>query len=468
MRHTAGSERGLTELSRALPSGAVITDRDVCESYGRDESEATGVCPEAVVRVRSTEQLQAVMRVAHRHEVSVTARGGGTGRAGGAVPERPGWVLAFEGWKTIEEVHTDDAVAVVRPGVVLGDLHAAVEDEGLFYPPDANSWASCTLGGNIATNSGGPRAFKYGVTGHYVLGLEVVTADGTRLDVGKRTKKGVTGYDLTSLLVGSEGTLALTTRATLHLVPKPEALRTMVVFLAHEDAIALAVSACLRERVQPRCVELLGAIPLEVLREHKVIDVPADARALLLVEIDGDDVALDPQMERLGNRWLESGALDVLVAKHADDRERLWTVRRQMSRLLRQRAAHKLSEDVVVPRSRLGELLRRCREISEEHAIVMPSYGHAGDGNLHVNFLWDTPDEKVRVGDAIDALLRSVVAMQGTLSGEHGIGALKREHLPLEQSPALIALQEQIKTRFDPRGILNPGKIFPRRGHGAC
>ena len=462
------SERATLELERALPSGAVVTDRDVRAAYAGDESEVAPVVPDAVVRVRSTAEVAAVMRVASAHRVPVTPRAGGTGRTGGAVPVMGGWVLAFERFDRIEEIDRGDAVAVVQPGAVLGDLHAAVEAEGLFYPPDPNSWASCTIGGNVAENAGGPRAFKYGVTRDFVLGLEVVLADGTVLELGRRTKKGVTGYDLTGLVVGSEGTLALVTRATLHLVPKPEALRTMLVFLPDEDRIAAAVSACLRERIVPRCVELLDAITLDVLREENVVPIPKGAAALLLVELDGEDASLDAELERLGGALDDAGAIEIVVAKHSGDREKLWEVRREMSRTLRRRAKHKLSEDVVVPRSRLGDLLRRCREISERHRIVMPTYGHAGDGNLHVNFLWDTADERPRVDAAIEALLRATIEMRGTLSGEHGIGVLKLPYLGLEQSEQLIDVQRGIKAQLDPLGILNPGKIFAPGGHGAC
>ncbi|RZO58666.1 MAG: FAD-binding protein, partial [Sandaracinaceae bacterium] len=262
----AASERATLALERSLPSGAVCLDRDVREAHARDESETEPTLPDAVIRVSSTEQVAAVMRAAHAHQVPVTPRAAGTGRTGGAVPLRGGWVMSFEGFRGIDEIHRGDGVAVVRPGLVLADLHAAVEAEGLFYPPDPNSLASCTLGGNIAENAGGPRGFKYGVTGDYVLGLEAVMADGTVLELGRRTKKGVTGYDLTRLIVGSEGTLALVTRATLHLVPKPEALRTMVVFLPSAEHVAPVVSACPGQRVVPRCVELLDAITLEVLR----------------------------------------------------------------------------------------------------------------------------------------------------------------------------------------------------------
>lgn len=384
------------------------------------------------------------------------------------MPVTGGWVLSFEAFDRLLDVDVDDTVAVVEPGVVLGDLHRAVEAEGLFYPPDPNSLSSCALGGNIAENAGGPRAFKYGVTRDYVLGLEVVLPDGTVLELGRRTKKGVTGYDLTSLIVGSEGTLALVTRATLHLIPKPEAVRTMLVFLPGEDAAGHAVKACLRERVVPRCAELLDSITLSVLREEKAVPIPPAARGLLLVEIDGEDEHLDERLEQLGDALDRAGAVELLVAKHAGDRERLWAVRREMSRALRRRTKNKLSEDVVVPRSKVGALLHRCREISERHHITMPTYGHAGDGNLHVNFLWDTPEERPRVDVAIEELFRAVIEMRGTLSGEHGIGALKAPYLALEQSTELIALQRGIKERFDPHGILNPGKIFPRSGHGAC
>jgi len=459
--------RALIALDRALPSGAVITDPDVCAAHARDESEAEPEPPEAVVRVSSTDQVAAALRVANAHGVPVTPRAAGSGRSGGAVPLFGGWVMSFERFDGIDELHRGDAVCVVRPGTILGDVHAAVEAEGLFYPPDPNSAAYCTIGGNLAENAGGPRAFKYGVTRDYVLGLEVVLADGRVLSVGRRTKKGVTGYDLAALMVGSEGTLAMITSATLHLIPKPEVVRTMAVHLGDEAAVADAVSACLRARVVPRCVEVMDATTLGLLRDAGVPTPPA-TRALLIVEVDGEAAQADVDLERLGNALCDAGALDVSVAKHGGDRERLWSARREMSRSLRTLAANKLSEDVVVPRSQLAALLAKVRAISEAHAIRMPAYGHAGDGNLHVNLLWDTDDEKPRVDAAIRALFEAVVALGGTLSGEHGIGALKAPYLGLEQSEAQIGVQRELKRTLDPKGILNPGKIFGRAGHGGC
>lgn len=464
-------DAALSEIDRALPSGAVITDPDVRETYAHDESETPPCVPDAVVRARTTADVVAVMRAASAHRVPVTPRAGGTGRTGGAVPVAGGLVLAFEGMDRILEIDRDDLVAVVEPGVVTGVLHDTVQAQGLFYPPDPNSLESCRLGGNVAENAGGPRAFKYGVTREYVLGLEVVTADGTVLELGKRTVKGVTGYDLAALVVGSEGTLAVVTRATLGLLPAPERVVTMLVLLPDMAAVGRAVSAATTSRVVPRCVELLDEHTVALVRPNVAVTIPPEARAMLLVELDGDERATDAELERCGTAFAEAGAIDVLVARHGGDRDKLWAARRELSHALRRTAKYKLSEDVVVPRSQIGTLIDRARAISERTGIRMPTYGHAGDGNLHVNFLWDDPAERPTVEKAIEALFRDVVALRGTLSGEHGIGVLKAPYLPLEQSPDLIALQERIKDLFDPNHILNPGKIFPadaRRFHRAC
>jgi glycolate oxidase len=392
--------------------------------------------PDAVIRVRGTRDVVAVMRAASRHRIPVTPRGGGTGRTGGAVPVFGGIVLAFDRMIDVKGIEQGDLLAVVEPGVVTGVLHETVERDGLFYPPDPNSLGTCTIGGNVAENAGGPRAFRYGVTREYVLGMECVTADGTVLKLGKRTVKGVTGYDLCALVVGSEGTLAIVTEVTLKLIPKPEAVRTMLVMLADEAAVERAVSAAVRRGVVPRCVELLDSETIDVLRPDAAIPIPERARAMLVVERDG-----------------------------------LWSARREMARSLRQRAKFKISEDVVVPRSKIAALLIRSREIAAREGLRTATYGHAGDGNLHVNYLWDDESQEPAMHRAVKSLFESVVEMGGTLSGEHGIGVLKAPYLGLEQSPELIALQERVKQLFDPKGVLNPGKIFPsavRGFHGAC
>lgn len=464
-------DRTLTEIRRALGDHRVLTDAEVLEAYGRDESEVPCHPPQAVVRAQTTSDVASVMASASRHGIPVTPRAGGTGRTGGAVPLGGGIVLAFERFAQLKGIEAADLSAVVEPGVVTGTLHAAVEAQGLFYPPDPNSLSSCCLGGNIAENAGGPRALRYGCTRDYVLGLEVVTAEGQVLSLGKRTPKGVTGYDLTSLVCGSEGTLAIITEATLKLLPKPQAVVTLAVLLPDLPTAGRAVGAVLGSGLLPRCVEMMDAATLEIVRPAAAIPISDEAHAMLLVELDGDERALEGQLEVAGNAMLEAGALDVLVARHGGERERLWSARRELSRSLRAVAQNKLAEDVVVPRSRIPALIDSCRRISETQGVRMPSYGHAGDGNIHVNFLWDDPDDKPRVDAAIEALFRRVIELGGTLSGEHGIGVLKAPFLSLEQSPELIALQERVKALFDPKGVLNPGKIFPshlRRFHGAC
>lgn len=467
---TTQVEKALCQLARSLPSDAILTDQDVLHSYGRDESDLPAQLPQAVVRIRKPQDVQAALEAANTHDIPLTARGAGTGRTGGAVPTPGGIVLSWEQCDGIKDISRANLTAVVEPGAVLGTLHQAVEDEGLFYPPDPNSLSTCTLAGNVAENAAGPRSLRYGTTRDYVLGLEIVTGSGQAMRVGKRTMKGVTGYDLTSLLVGSEGTLALTTEITLKLLPKPEAIATLMVFLPDLKVAGNAVGAALGAGFLPRCVEMMDEVTLELLRPQTALPIPQAARALLIVELDGPEAALENQLERCGNTLDAAGALEILVAKHGSERERLWEARRDLSHALRNSAEFKLAEDVVVPRNDIPQLLELCARISTEEHIHMPTYGHAGDGNMHVNFLWNSPDERPQVDRAIERLFRAVLELGGTLSGEHGIGLLKAPYLSLELSQEQIALQQQIKRLFDPKGILNPDKIFPirDRAHGPC
>lgn len=464
-------ERALLAMDRGCHEGAVVRDRDVREAYATDDSPVPGIVPEAVVYARSAEEAALVMRAASEFGVPVTPRSGGTSRVGGAVPVAGGIVLAFERMRDIKGIERDDLRCIVEPGVVLQDLHEAAEAEGLFYPPDPSSLGSCQIGGNIACNAGGPRAFKYGVTRNWVLGLQVVTPTGEIIRVGKPTAKGVTGYDLAGLIVGSEGTLGLVTEATLKLIPRPPSVGTLLVFLPSVMTLGDAITAALRRRVVPRCLEFLDDLALEILRPQAGLPVPDEANAMLLVEVDGEPDQIDALVEEAGSAMLDAGAIEVLVAKNAHERDRLWNARREMSYAMRRQAKFKLSEDVVVPRTRISDLLEVCRGLSDRHRVRVATYGHAGDGNLHVNFLWDDPDEKMRVDQAIRGLFEATIALGGTLSGEHGIGVLKAPYLGIEQSPELIRLQERIKDVFDPKRVMNPGKIFPagaRVFHGAC
>ncbi|HYO98507.1 MAG TPA: FAD-linked oxidase C-terminal domain-containing protein, partial [Polyangiaceae bacterium] len=413
------------------------------------------------------EDIQKALAVARDAEVPITPRAAGTGRTGGAVPVAGGLVLATLGLNAIKDIDRREGIAVVQPGVVLSDLHAAVEAEGWFYPPDPNSLATCAIGGNVAENAGGPRAFKYGVTRDYVLGLEVLLMGGQRIRCGRRTLKGVTGYDVTALLVGSEGTLGVFSEITLRLIPKPEAVMTLLALFPDVHAACACVAEMTSRGLVPRCIELLDASTLQAMRDA---GNPIDPRAgaMLLMEIDGALPECERLAERIGVACDAARALEVLVAQDPAQRDRLWGARRQMSHAVRRLSKHKLSEDIVVPRQRIGVLLDKVAATSERTGVRCLTYGHAGDGNLHVNFLWNEPEELAAVEVAIEQLFRDVVELGGTLSGEHGIGVLKAPYLPLEQSAELIALQRDLKRVFDPQNLLNPGKIFPPAGHKAC
>jgi glycolate oxidase len=452
-------------LERRLGPSKVLTAADACAPYESDESDVQGRPADAVVLAASADDVAVTLEIAADLDVPVTPRAAGTGRTGGAVPVAGGIVLATGALAQIKEIDRANLIAIVEPGVITGDLHAAVEREGLFYAPDPNSLDSCMIGGNLAENAGGPRAFKYGVTRDWVLGLRACLVGGRPLSVGKRTVKGVTGYDLTALLVGSEGTLAVFTEATLRLTPKPPGLATALALFADVRAAALAVGAIVGAGIVPRCLEMLDAPTLDAVRGAGVAVDPR-AGAMLLIEVDGE--AAEATLMRVGEIALACArCVDVVVAQDGAQRDRLWAARRSLSRATRKLARHKLSEDVVVPRSRIADLLDRTDEIGAATGIRHLTYGHAGDGNLHVNFLWDDDGERPAVDRAIELLMRATLKLGGTLSGEHGIGVAKAQYLPLEQSGEVIAVQRDIKRVFDPKGLLNPGKIFPN-GHGGC
>jgi glycolate oxidase len=454
-------------LSRRLGPSRLLVEPDACEPFATDDSDTGSRVPDCVVLAESEDDVLATLAVARETGVPVTPRAAGTGRTGGATPVAGGIVLSMLGMNGIKHIDRRERVAVVQPGVVLVDLHRAVESEGLFYPPDPNSLSACAIGGNLAENAGGPRAFKYGVTREYVLGMDAFLMGGQRIFAGKRTVKGVTGYDVASLLVGSEGTLAVLGDVTLRLVPNPESVVTLLALFESSERAMDAVTEILAAGITPRCIEFLDEGTLEALRlAGNAVDTRA--RSLLIVEVDGDETACGTQVERIAGALGDEKAIDLVVAREGAQREKLWAARREMTYAVRKKARYKLSEDVVVPRTRLTELLARIERERERTGVRTMSYGHAGDGNLHVNFLWDDDDERRKVDRSIEQLFRDVVDLGGTLSGEHGIGIAKAPYLPLEQSAELIALQRDIKRVFDPENLLNPGKIFPTLGHKAC
>ncbi len=463
-------------LERALGAGKVLGPEagEALDDYGRDECDERRYRrrPDCVVLAEERADVEAVLRICRERRVPVTPRGAGSGKAGACVPLEGGVVLSTERMRRLVEVDGGDLVAVAEPGVITGQLQEAVEAAGMFYPPDPASLAFSTIGGNVVTNAGGPRAFKYGVTREYVLGLEVVLMGGEVLRVGRRTAKGVTGYDLTAGCVGSEGTLGVVTEVVLKLVPRPAAVRTALAVYADVDAAGAAVSALLRQGFRPRTLELMDRTCIEATRGKTEYRFPEGAGAAVLFELDGEEDGLDAALERAGQVADAVGAREVLVARDERDRRNLWQARRELSLLLRAGNRCKVGEDICVPRGALGAMIRRVDAIGAATGIRCATFGHAGDGNLHVQFLLDgeadDPAVRARVDDGLERLFRATVELGGTLSGEHGIGITKARFLPLEQSPAVIEWQRRIKALWDPDGLLNPGKLFPARRAAGC
>ena len=432
------------------------------EQYEKDESGCGVYPPSAAVQARNVEDVQKVLRYSREHRVPVIPWGRGSGKSGAALAERGGIVLSLERLDRILEVSRDDMVCVTEPGVILENLQKAVEAEGLFYPPDPNSQAICSIGGNLAHNAGGPRALKYGVTRDYVLGVEAVLPTGELIKAGHRSWKGVAGYDLTQLLVGSEGTLAIITKAMLKLIPLPRAVATMLAFFPDEDAAALGVQKIFGAGLLPRACELLDGPTMRYVSPKAPFKFPENVGGALIVEHDGNtEDAVMEELAKSGEMCSEAGAIDVVAAQDEAQRRRIWETRRMISVALMNVRPFKISEDVAVPRSQLIELIRRVRAIGDRYGLPTACYGHAGDGNLHANLLFGSSEEREKSHAAVDDLLQAAIDLGGTITGEHGVGLAKRAFLAKEQSRELIAIQRQIKRAFDPENLLNPGKILP-------
>jgi glycolate oxidase len=450
------------ELRAALAPERVALDAERLETYGRDESELGTFPAEILVHALSAEEVRQVLLVARRHRLPVVPSAARTGKSGGILALRGGIALSLERMDRILEISVEDSTARVQPGVVLARFQAEVEKHGFFYPPDPNSLDTCMLGGNVAENAGGPRAVKYGVTRDYVLGLEAVLPTGEIVRTGRRTIKGVAGYDVTALLVGSEGTLAVVTEITVQLLPRPRHVATALVLFRGVGDAARAVSRVLAEGVLPRCLELIDDVSVQACARTAPFRFPADAGAALLVETDGnDEEQVFAEIVRVAELVQGDAAGEVIVAQNEAQRRDIWETRKFLSVNLKALHPHKLAEDVAVPRSRIPEMIRLSREIGKRHGFLIATYGHAGDGNLHCNVLYDRPDEKPRVEAAVADILRAAVDLGGTITGEHGVGLAKRDFLEYEQGRDLVALQRRLKAAFDPDGILNPGKIFP-------
>jgi D-lactate dehydrogenase len=455
------SGRFLDRLRRAAGDGQVSIDPADCWTYGQDNSRRHHP-PDAVVFGTDTRQVQAIVQACHEAGVPLTARGRGTGTAGGSVPVAGGVVLSLERMTRLFETDPANRLMRVETGIVNQAVQAEAARHGFFWAPDPTSAAYCTVGGNIAHNAAGPRALKYGATRENVLGLTAVTGDGRLIHTGGRTSKQATGYDLTRLLIGSEGTLAIVTEATLRLIPLPAARRTLQAVYRDIASATTAVTRIMAQPVTPCALEFIDAAAIAMIRDYSSADLPTDAGALLMIDVDGTDSRLDADVEAIRRAATVDGLRRITAARDTAESEALWATRKALSPALRTLAPNKLNEDVVVPVSRIPELIAGLERLSREFRIPIVNFGHAGNGNIHVNLLYDTQDP-VQEKNALPCLSRVfdlVLALDGTLSGEHGIGLAKRDYLDRAIDADTLALMRALKREFDPKGILNPGKLF--------
>ena len=451
----------LPALRERVAPEDLLDDPADCWTYGYDNSREH-CAPQAVVFARDTEQIQALVRFCRARHVALTARGLGTNTTGAGVPLRRGIVLSTERMNRLLSLDPQEQTARVEPGLINQHLQDAAAAHRLFWAPDPSSSPFCTIGGNLACNAAGPRALKYGTTRDNTLQLRAVTGAGEILTAGTLTRKGVVGLDLLRLLIGSEGTLAVITEATLLLRPKPPALATIRAAYATEQEAAQAVGAILQQPRVPCALEFMDAACLDLIRADGAVALPNQARALLLIDIDGSAETLQQNAEPLAQAAAIAPCLDLQTAYAADAREALWQARRTLSPALRRIAPEKINEDVVTPLGRLGDLLADLERLRTRHAVPIVCFGHAGSGNIHVNLLPDGSDaQRTAARACLDDVFEAVLRLGGTLSGEHGVGMAKRAHIARELDPAALRLMHAIKRDFDPDGILNPGKNLP-------
>ena len=451
----------IKEITRVVGDENIFVSLEERMCYGYDGTPEAFV-PDLVARPGSTEEIQALVRLANKHMFPIIPRGAGTGLSGGSLPVEKGVVVDLTRMNRILEIDEENLVAVTEPGVVTYTLQQEVERRGLFYPPDPASLKTSTIGGNVAECAGGPRAFKYGVTRDYVLGLEVVTPQGELVKTGGKTIKSVTGYDLTRLYTGSEGTLGIITKIYLRLIPKPQSIRTMMAVYPQLDDATRTMALLVRRGIIPVTLELMDDRTIQCVENYLHLGLPLDAGAILIIEVDGSPALIEEQSRQIVDLCREGGAREVRVAANAQESSEIWVARRAVSAAVVQIKPTKISEDITVPRSQIPAIVRKLREIAGRYRLDLVIFGHAGDGNLHPNILCDQrdPQEMERVEKAVEELFQAAVALGGTLSGEHGIGTMKAPYLKLETGEAGYDVMLALKQALDPNNILNPGKIF--------
>jgi D-lactate dehydrogenase len=452
----------LTDLAVIVGPDGVVTEPAGRWVYGYDNSRRHAQ-PAAVVFATRPEQVRDIVALCARERTSLVARGRGTGTTGGAVPVDGGLVLALERMNRILRIQPDDRLMVVQPGVTNDEVQRQAARHGFFWPPDPTSAAFCTVGGNLALNAAGPRAVKYGTARENTLGLRAVTGSGEEIRTGVCTTKGVVGYDLTRLIVGSEGTLAIITEAILRLTPLPEAKLTLRAVYRDVHAAARAVASIMAQPVTPCALEFMDARAVDLVRVHRGIELPARTGAMLMVEVDGPAACVQQAAHQVAAAAENEGLTAIAQAHTEPEIAQLWEARKALSPALRHVAPKKINEDVVVPVSRLPDLMDGLEDLSRRHSVTIVNFGHAGNGNIHVNLLVDPDDadEMLHAERCLSDLFDLVLELQGTLSGEHGVGIEKRDFVPREIDPVTLGLMGRIKAQFDPQGILNPGKLLP-------
>ncbi|MDD4731128.1 MAG: FAD-linked oxidase C-terminal domain-containing protein [Desulfovibrio sp.] len=429
-------------------------------AYSYDANPEKRAQGEGVVSPKDKEEVAAILKLAYEYEVPVTPRGGGSGYTGGCVPVGGGIVMAMDRFNKILEIDADNYLVIVEPGVVTKDLQAAVDKIGLMYPPDPASTAFSTIGGNIAENAGGIRAVKYGVTKHYVMGLEVVLPNGDIVKTGSKCIKDVAGYNLTELFVGSEGTLGVITKAVVKVVPKPEARRTMTATFSSLEKAAEAVKAIYATGVRPATMEFLDRISVEAVEKAISFGAKPEEGALLLIEVDGAELALTPDVEKIEGACKKCGVITFRKAETYEEREALWAARRALSFALTEIATEWEDDDVSVPIARIPQMIRKLDEIAERHDIIIANFGHYGDGNIHIGMTTGKSGRPFPMV-AKEEVVQAVVELEGRIAAEHGIGCVKVENLHWNIDGPTMAMMRRFKNLFDPKGLLNPGKVIP-------
>lgn len=449
------------ELTEIVGRGNVSTEVADKITHSYDATQAQHQ-PDVVVYAGNAVEVSEVVKLANRWKIPLLPRGAGSGFTGGTLPVRGGIVLVLTRMDRILDIDTENLTAEVEPGVVTAELQRQAEKLGLFYPPDPASKEFSTLGGNVAECAGGPRCVKYGVTKDYVLGLELVTPTGDVIRTGGKTLKNVVGYDLTKLFVGSEGTLGIVTGIILKLLPKPAAKKTMLVQFETIDGAAQSVAAIIGAKIIPTTLEFMDAATIDCIRDASNIPLPASCRAVLIIEVDGDQHVLDGQAERILQIIQPFGILDTRIAETDEESEEIWQVRRIVSPSLRKVNPDKFNEDIVVPRSKVPDMIRALEKIAEDYGVPIVNFGHAGDGNIHVNVMVDLKESGMeeKIEKVMDEVFSAAVKLRGSISGEHGIGTSKAKYLNMELDSSTIAYMKLIKKTLDPNNILNPGKIF--------